>query len=35
VKDITFDSLTILFLINYSDLDYGVYNKSCRILHVL
>jgi len=28
---IIFDKLTILFLINYSDLGYGVYNKSCKI----
>jgi len=35
VKDIIFDKLTILFLINYWDLDYGVYNKSCKILQAL
>jgi len=34
VKDIIFDKLTILFLVNYRDFDYGVYNKSCKVLRV-
>jgi len=34
VKDIVFGKLTILFLVNYWDLDYGVYDKSCRVSRV-
>jgi len=35
VKDIIHDKLTILFFFNYWDLDYGVYDNSCRISWVL
>jgi len=35
VKDIVFDKLTIIFLVNYWDLDYGVYDKNCRVSQVL
>jgi len=35
MKDVVFAKLTILFLVNYWDLDDDVYDKSCRVLRVL